>query len=265
MIGRILRWWLACWRQAIARDLQFRTQTVLIAVGALVDVGISLVPALVLAQTARTVANGWDESAAVLVVGLFTLSTALLDTVIGPNLLRLDSAVRTGEVDLFADPSGPGAAGAHARWVRPAEATRVLVGIALVAVALVSADEVPTPLGIVTCLAMMVLGVAAWALFWVNVSFLSFWWASAEPVQDVVAGPREAGQYPRAAFRRLPPRGFTTLVPALLLLATLPAQLLLGDAPAGPLLGGAAVVLAGGVITAVHWQVALRRYDSASS
>jgi ABC-2 type transport system permease protein len=97
-----------------------------------------------------------------------------------------------------------------------------------------------------------------------NVSFLSFWWASAAPVQDVVAGLREAGQYPRAAFRRLPLRGFTTLVPALLL-ATLPAQLLLGDPPAGPLLGGAAVVLAGVAITSVHWQIALQRYDSASS
>lgn len=264
MIGRILRWWLACWRQAIARDLQFRMQTVLIAVGALVDVGISLVPALVLAQTARTAENGWDESAAVLVVGLFTLSTALLDTVIGPNLLRLDSAVRTGELDLLLIRPIPALLALTLRWVRPAEATRVLVGIALVIGALVSADEVPSPLGVAGCLAMMVLGVGAWALFWANVSFLSFWWASAAPVQDVVGGLREAGQYPRAAFRRLPLRGFTTLVPALLL-ATLPAQLLLGDAPAGPLLGGAAVVLAGGVITAVHWRLALRRYDSVSS
>lgn len=264
MIGRIVSWWLACWRQAITRDLQFRTQTLLIAIGALVDVAISLVPALVLAQTARTSENGWDESTAVLVVGLFTLSTAVLDTVIGPNLLRLDSAVRTGELDLLLIRPVPAFLALTLRWVRPAEATRLLVGLALVIGALSMASDVPTIGGVLGCLVMMALGVGAWTLFWINASFLSFWWASAEPVQAIVGALREAGQYPRAAFRRLPLLGFTTLVPALLL-ATLPAQVLLGGDLGGPLLGGAAVVGIGVAFTAVHWRIAIRRYDSASS
>lgn len=264
MIRRIPAWWLACWRQAIGRDLQFRTQTALIACGALIDVAISLVPALVLTQTARTAQNGWDGPTAVLVVGLFTLATAALDTVLGPNLLRLDSAVRTGELDLLLIRPIPAVLSLTLRWLRPAEGARVLVGAALVLGALVRADEVPTLGAALGCLAMMVLGVAAWSLFWINASFLSFWWASAEPVQGIVGGLREAGQYPRAAFRRLPLLGLTTLVPALLL-ATLPAQVLLGGDLTRPLLGGGIVVALGAAVTAVHWHVALRRYDSASS
>ncbi|RCS66181.1 hypothetical protein CIK81_02930 [Brachybacterium sp. JB7] len=264
MTGRIVSWWLACWRQAISRDLQFRAQTVLIAIGALVDVAISLVPALVLAQTARTSENGWDQSTAVLVVALFTLSTALLDTVLGPNLLRLDSAVRTGELDLLLIRPIPAFLALSLRWVRPAEATRLLVGLALVIGALTTADEAPTIGGVLGSLVMMTLGVGAWTLFWINASFLSFWFASAAPVQDIVGALREAGQYPRAAFRRLPLLGFTTFVPALLL-ATLPAQVLLGGELGGPVLGGVLVVVIGSTLTAAHWRLALRRYDSASS
>lgn len=264
MIGRTLAWWLACWRQAISRDLQFRTQTILIALGAVVDVAISLVPALVLAQTARTAESGWDESTAVLVVGLFTLTTALLDTVVGPNLLRLDAAVRTGELDLLLIRPIPEFFALTLRWIRPAEATRLLVGAALVLGALSMIDEPPSLGAILGCLLLMALGTGAWTLFWINASFLSFWWASAEPVQEIIGALREAGQYPRAAFRRLPLLGFTTLVPALLL-ATLPAQVLLGGDLDMPLLGGALVVSAGSLVTAVHWRLALRRYDSASS
>ncbi|WP_114853926.1 ABC transporter permease [Brachybacterium sp. YJGR34] len=264
MSGRILRWWLACWRQAISRDLQFRTQTLLIALGAVVDVAISLVPALVIAQTARTAEGGWDEATAVLVVGLFTLATALLDAVIGPNLLRLDSAVRTGELDLLLIRPIPGLLALTLRWVRPAELTRLLVGAALVVGAFATADAAPTLGAVAGCLLLMGLGTVAWALFWVNASFLSFWWSSAEPAQQIVGALREAGQYPRAAFRRLPLLGFTTLVPSLLI-ATLPAQVLLGGELAGPLVGTAAVVGLGGGLTAVHWRLALRRYDSASS
>lgn len=264
MIGRIASWWLACWRQAISRDLQFRTQTVLIAFGALVDVAISLVPALVLAQTARTTTSGWDESTAVLVVGLFTIATAALDTVLGPNLLRLDAAVRTGELDLLLIRPIPAFLALTLRWVRPAEATRLLVGVALVLGALWTADEVPSIGGVLGCLVLMVLGVGAWSLFWVNASFLSFWWTSAEPVQDIIGALRESGQYPRAAFRHLPLLGFTTLVPSLLL-AALPAQVLLGGDLGGPVLGGSVVVGIGSALTAVHWRLAIRRYDSASS
>ncbi|UYG16739.1 ABC-2 family transporter protein [Brachybacterium huguangmaarense] len=264
MIGRTFSWWLACWRQAISRDLQFRTQTILIALGAVVDVAISLVPALVLAQSARTAESGWDESTAVLVVGLFTLTTAVLDTVVGPNLLRLDAAVRTGELDLLLIRPIPAVVTLTLRWIRPAEATRLLVGAALVLGALSMVGGAVSLGGVLGCLLLMALGTGAWTLFWINASFLSFWWASVEPVQEVIGALREAGQYPRAAFDRLPLLGFTTLVPALLM-ATLPAQVLLGGELGGPLLGGVVVVGAGGLVTALHWRLAIRRYDSASS
>lgn len=264
MIPRVASWWLACWRQAISRDLQFRMQTMLIALGALADVAISLVPALVLAQTARTSQNGWDEATATLVVGLFIIATAVLDTVVGPNLLRLDAAVRTGELDLLLIRPIPTFLALTMRWVRPAEATRLVVGVALVLGGLSMAGQVPSAGAVLGCLALMILGTCAWTLFWINLSFLSFWWTSAAPVQDIIGALREAGQYPRAAFRRLPLIGFTTLVPSLLL-ATVPAQVLLGGDLGLPLIVSVTVVVFGSGFTAAHWHLAIRRYDSASS
>ncbi|MFT3887082.1 MAG: ABC-2 family transporter protein [Arachnia sp.] len=259
---RIASWYLACWRQAIARDLQFRTQTVLVAVGSLAEVGVALVPALVVAHVARD-ATGWDTAGAMVVVGLFTVVTALLDATLAPNLARFDAAVREGDLDLLLVRPIPAFVAATARWVRPAELTRVLPGVALVVAALTLGGRAVAPGAVLACAVLMLLGAGCWGVFWINASLLSFWWSSAAPVQDIVGGLRDAGQYPRVAFRGAASRVSSTVAPAALL-GAVPASALLGE-PLWAFWWVGALLVAGVAVTAVHWRVALRRYDSASS
>lgn len=253
---RIVAWYLACWRQAIARDLQFRTQTVLVAVGSLAEVGVALVPALVVAHVARDT-TGWDTSGAMVVVGLFTIATALLDATLAPNLARLDSAVREGYLDLLLVRPIPTFIAATSRWIRPAELTRIPPGAGLVVAALSFG-------AVASCAALLLIGVLCWALFWINASLLSFWWSSADPVQNIVGGLRDAGQYPRAAFRGSASVVFTAAIPATLLGAIPSASLLGGPLGTTWLLCGF-IAAVGSAVTAAHWHLALRRYDSASS
>lgn len=260
---RIVAWYLACWQQTIARDLQFRTQTVLVAVGSLAEVGVALVPALVVAHVARDT-TGWDTSGAMVVVGLFTIATALLDATLAPNLARLDSTVREGDLDLLLVRPIPAFIAATSRWIRPAELTRIPPGAGLVVAAL-SFDERTLSFGAVaSCAALLLIGVLCWALFWINASLLSFWWSSADPVQNIVGGLRDAGQYPRAAFRGSASVVFTTAIPATLL-GAIPSASLLSEPLGTTWLLCGLITAVGSAVTAAHWHLTLRRYDSASS
>lgn len=117
---------------------------------------------------------------------------------------------------------------------------------------------------VMVCAVLMAIGTLCWAMFWINVSLLSFWWSSADPVQGIVGGLRDAGQYPQAAFRGSASLVFAAVIPATLL-GAIPASGLAGKLSASTWVICGVLPLFGSLVTAAHWRLALRRYDSASS
>ena len=258
----LLVWWQVT-ALAIRRDLQFRSQAVATMISSFAELGLALVPVMLVASIAGA-ASGWSAPLALAVSGAYGISAAVLDCFVSPNCARMDRYVREGELDLLL--MRPVRTGflAAVRWVAPSELAAVLPGVGLLTAGLLLAGARPDAADLALAAGWAVVGTVAFACLWLNLSYLAFWMDGSEPVHVVVLSLRTAGQYPRSYFPR----------PIRVVLATVLPAGLLGPVPVEALLGGGspallAVAVAGlvvvGGVTALHWTVALRHYSGAST
>jgi ABC-2 type transport system permease protein len=264
MNRRNLRVTLVVWakliRQAAMRDLQFRSQAWLHLVASIGELATGVLPVLIL-----TSYTGTEEAIAqtsVLTVGVFAITTGAMDALVTPGLRRFDSAIRRGELDLAIIRPVPTFFYAVMRWIQPAELSKCLSGTAiLIAADLVHHFDVQ-PGAILAMTVWAFVGTIAYSSLWADLTLLAFWVRSIEPINDLAAAWRGAGQYPRQYFPRTVQIALVSFAPAALI-GSFPAEQLLDPAAA---LGLAPVVAAGSCgLTALIWSRGLRRYQSASS
>jgi viologen exporter family transport system permease protein len=263
VVIRHVRLWRQAFVQAVARDLQFRAQAVTTMVTSVLDLGLSLIPVLVLVGFGGTRA-GWSAPLAVAVVGAYGIGASLIDSFVAPNLQRMDAYIREGELDLVLIRPVSAPLYTALRWIRPAELSGVLTGLVLLVVGLAVEGADVTLVGVLAGIAWLLVGVLAFSLFWANLSYLAFWMSGSAPVSDVASMLREAGQYPLTYFPRAARIVFATVIPAGLI-GTVPVRAFTGSAVAWWLPVACAAVVLVGAFTFGHWRIALRQYASASS
>jgi len=226
VVRRHLRLWSSCVMQAVRRDLQFRSQVALSAVSSLVELGLGVIPVLILTGEGGA-SSGWTGPLAVAVVGLFGVGSGVIDCFVAPNLRRIDAYVRRGELDLILMRPVSAPLYAALRWVDPAELGRVLVGFGLFFAGL-HAGRVDVTVGaLAVALLWSGIGVAGFSLLWANLAYLAFWVESAEPMSDVALQVRALGMYPRVYFPR-PVQAVATSVVPVGLVAAVPVEVLIG-------------------------------------
>ncbi|MGH3167064.1 MAG: ABC transporter permease [Trebonia sp.] len=252
--------WVKLIRQAVMRDLQFRSQAWLHLATSIGELVTGIIPVLILTSYA-----GSDPAiarASMLTVGIFGISTGLMDCFVSPGLLRFDSAIRTGELDLAIIRPVPTFFYAVLRWIQPAELGRCLGGTAILIVAARTYDLGFPPYAVMSMLAWAIAGTVAYCMFWADLAFIAFWVRSIEPVNDLAAALLGSGQYPRQFFPRTVQVVLVSLVPAALT-GSFPAQQLL--APTAALVLAPVVLLVSCSVTALIWHRGIVRYNSASS
>ncbi|QNE21128.1 hypothetical protein F1D05_28475 [Kribbella qitaiheensis] len=257
---RYARLWWSCLKQAIRRDLQFRSQTVTNAIASTAELVLGLIPVLILTGTAAA-AVGWNGPLTLIVVGIYGACTGLMDCFVAPNLRRIDGYVRKGELDLILVRPVNAQLFAALRWMEPAELGRVVTGLGLAAAGAHAAHLPITPELIVRAAGWTAIGFIGFSLLWANLVYLAFWFESAEPINEVALQAREAGRYPLAYFPKSVQFVLATIVPAGLI-AAVPAKVLAGTVAA--LSTGLLLLTVGVLLTILHWQLASRRYSSAS-
>lgn len=252
--------WSRLLRQAVMRDLQFRSQAWLHVVASVGELATGILPVLILTSYA-----GSDPAIAqtsVLTVGIFAICTGLTDALITPGLRRFDSAIRRGELDLALIRPVPTFFYAVMRWIQPAELSKCLSGAAILIAASLTYQLDLRPDAILATTIWAFVGTVAYSTFWADLTLLAFWVRSIEPINDLAAAWRGAGQYPRQYFPRTLQIVLVSFAPAALI-GSFPAEQLLDPSAA---LGLAPVVAAGSCgLTALIWRRGLRRYQSASS
>ena len=260
---RHLRLWKQCLTQAVRRDLQFRTQALTTAVIAVVDLALALVPVLILTH-ATPGRGGWSGPLSIAVVGAYGISSSLMDCFVAPNLRRMDGYVRRGDLDLVLIRPVCAPLYTALRWIEPSELAGAFSGTALLLTGLHLAKQSvsgPAALGAITWL---IIGMIAYSLFWTNLSYLSFWLGSAQPVNGIAVQLRGAGQYPLPYYQRTARLVFISIIPAGLI-GSVPVASILGSVSATMLaLSGCGCAVAA-IITFTHWKLALMHYSSASS
>ncbi len=74
--------------QAVRRDLQFRSQAYLTAATSVAELGLGMIPVLILTG-ADGGAGQWSSTTGLVVVGIFGMATGLMDCFVTPNLRKL--------------------------------------------------------------------------------------------------------------------------------------------------------------------------------
>jgi ABC-2 type transport system permease protein len=256
--GRI---WRAALAQALKRDVQFRAQAWTTGLVALAEIATGMIPVLLIIRTSSQI-NGWTGGQIIAVTGMFQLAMGLINTFVAPNLTRLDSYVRRGELDTILIRPASGQWLTTFRWIQPAAFTGALAGIALIIVGLWGTPI--SPGGVVAAVLVFGCGLAMIGCLWANLAYLAFWFEAASFIHTLVRESLTAGRYPVAFFPSAI-RVLLIFVVPIGAAASLPVQFLShGVDPwllAGVMLAALVIIL----LTRLHWRVALARYSSASS
>ena len=186
----LLVWWQAS-VQAIRRDLQFRSQAVATLLTSIVELGLALVPVLILASVAGT-ASGWSAPLALAVSGAYGISAAVLDCFVGPNCARMDRYIREGELDLLL--MRPVRTGflAAVRWVAPSELAAMVPATGLLVIGLRLAEVRPSAASVTLAAGWALVGMTAFAFLWLNLSYWRSGWMAPNrsPSSCCRCGPR---------------------------------------------------------------------------
>lgn len=252
--------WLKLIRQAVAHDLQFRSQAWLHLLASVGELVVGILPVLVLTGYA-----GYDPAiaqASALTVGTFGVTTGLMDCFVSPGLRRFDLALRRGELDLAIIRPVPTVFYAVLRWIEPTELGKCLTGIAILVVATRVYDLDVQPHAVASMVVWAFVGSVAYCAFWADLAFLAFWVQSIQPINDLAAAWRGSGQYPRRFFPRTFQVILVSFAPAALS-GSYPVEQLLE--PTATLVFAPIVLIAACSLTAFVWRRGLVRYDGAST
>ncbi|HEY9333636.1 MAG TPA: ABC-2 family transporter protein [Kribbella sp.] len=260
---RHLRLWRRFFAQAVVRETHFRAHFLTTLLVGLVQLGLGIVPTLLLFGFTSEV-HGWSRAEVIALVGVFQIVTGLLATFVAPNLNRMTTYLTEGELDGVLLRPVSSQFYLTLRWINVAELTNVASGIVVLVIGLVQADIAFGAGQVVQAVVLVTCGLVLLTAVWSAMSFLAFWLQSVNPIGFVFLNLMEAGRYPLVFFPAAV-RTFLTFAFPVAFATTFPVRALAGDLGWGPVaLGVALAVVAQGLVRLV-WRRGLLTYSSASS
>ncbi len=230
--------------------------------------GLDLVTVFVLFRVSSTLA-GFGFTEVFLMTALASASFALADLLVG-NVERLRFYVRTGLFDaVLVRPLGA-LMQVLAMDLAPRRIGRVVLGMAMVGVAVAQAELVPSPLQLALLVAAPLAGALIFSAVFVSTAAVAFWWIeSGELGNALTYGGHDFAAYPMTVYGPLLRRLFAYAL-GFAFVAYYPALALLGrqdplGAPAwiGYAAPGIALITAG--LAALVWRTGVRHYRSTGS
>jgi ABC-2 type transport system permease protein len=250
-------------RISLVQALQYRAEALGEALLTLVRVATTLVPLWVVFGQRPTV-DGWTRPEMLLVVGWFTLLTAVLEGAVSPSLLAVIEHVRTGTLDfVLLKPADAQLLVSFSRLV-PVRVVDFSCGVALLVWAFVQMGRWPAPGDV--ALSLLVLGAALAVLYAIAILVVSIAFVAVrvDNLLFLFTSLFDFARWPTTIFRGFLLVVFTFIVP-LALMTTYPAQALLGKLGWRTVLGALAGAVAFSALARFTWTRSLAKYTSASS
>jgi ABC-2 type transport system permease protein len=260
---RHLRLWRRFLLQAVVRETHYRAHFATTLLVGLVQLGLGIVPILLLFGFTQEV-HGWSRVEVITLVGAYQIITGLMAAFVAPNLQRMTVYITEGELDGVLLRPVSSQFYLTLRWINVAELSNVASGIAVLVIGLVQSDASPNLLQVVQALVLAASGLVLLATVWSAMSFLAFWLQSVSPIGFIYLNLIEAGRYPLVFFP-VPVRAFLTFAFPVAFATTYPVQALSGDLGWTPVAGGIALAVVAITLVRMLWRRGLRSYASASS
>jgi ABC-2 type transport system permease protein len=208
----------------------------------------------------------WTKWEVVLLVGTHQLISQIFQAFFYANLANLPELVRTGRLDFLLLQPLDSQFAVSTKQFGLDNLVNALVGVGFITMALVKLSVMPTLLQISLFMIAVVLGVMIHYCVFLALATASFWIVRSQGLIYGYYSIFNLGRYPDVIFRGLFKFVFSWIIPVIVV-SNIPSRLLVraADSP-GLLLSqlGAATLL---VVVAIRlfWQLAVRRYSSASS
>ncbi|HEU0163871.1 MAG TPA: ABC-2 family transporter protein, partial [Thermomicrobiales bacterium] len=187
------------WRRflmlAVVREAQFRAHFVATVVVGLAQVVVALIPILLIFNFTSAV-HGWSQADLIVLLGIHQLVSALLAIAIAPNVTRMTEYITHGDLDLMLIRPVDAQFYVTFRWLQPAEAFNVAIGIGLVVVGLARAGEMPGLVAIGQGVLLLLCGVILLTCAWSAIAFCIFWVSSLHLGMTIFYDVMDAGRYP---------------------------------------------------------------------
>lgn len=250
-------------RVGAMNELQYRVNFLLSLVQSVVAVGTALaVLALVFSHTDSL--GGWSSDELLVIMGVHVLLGGVIRAVIQPNMQQLMEDVQQGTLDYVLTKPEDAQLLVSVRRFELWQAVDVIVGLLLVAVALVRISEPVSVWSVLAFAVTLLLGGLDVYCFWLILTTSAFIIVRVDFLVELFEGMYQAGRWPVTIYPGWLRIGFTFLVP-LAFAVTVPASALTDRLSGWLLLGAAAFTMVLLVLTRFVWRQGLRRYAGASA
>jgi ABC-2 type transport system permease protein len=260
---RYIRVYVACVRNCLARELEFRTSFVLSAGSTMLWALFSMLLAGLIFSNVRQVA-GWDLDRMFILTGTFLLVEGLSAALFHRNMQRLSELVNKGELDFVLIRPISSQFLVSIRYVDFGDLPTAVVGIVYIAIGIGRLGLTPGPAEIGGYLVLVASALVSLYSIWFIVVTLVLWTGRINNIAAVVEPFMGLARMPSDVYRGLAKPLLTYGLP-IAAIATLPSKALLGivEPEIVPYQIGLAVFLLW--ISHRFWHYSLRRYTSASS
>ena len=252
-------------RVSMQQEMAYRANFFISLLHSLLNLGTGVLGLAVLFGQVETV-RGWDFPSTLALLGVYLTLTALRGLFIGPSLDALagmDGEVWTGRLDFtLLRPVDPQLMASTRQW-RPFALFDLVLGLGVLASALVRLGETLTPLDLAAF--AIALAVSVTILYTILLAFAGLvFWSPGFLFTWVFNGILQMARYPVGLYPGWLRLVLTWVVPVGLM-TTLPAQVLAGRWQTSLLAGGALLAAALVAGASILFRLGLRRYASTSS
>jgi ABC-2 type transport system permease protein len=262
-VRRYLRVYGACFRNCLARELEFRTSFALSAGSTMLWAVFSMMLAGLIFTNVRQVA-GWDLDRMFILTGSFLIVEGISSALFHRNMQRLSELVNKGELDFVLTRPISSQYLVSIRYVDFGDLPTAVIGIVYLCIGLGRLGLTPGPLEIGSYLLLVLCALLSLYAIWFMAVTLVLWTGRINNIAAVVEPFMGLARMPSDVYRGLA-RPILTYALPIAAIATLPSKALLGilEPEVVPYQIGLTALL----LWASHWfwHYSLRRYTSASS
>ncbi len=251
------------YRFSFLRELEYRVNFLTNVVMSLLWMGWGIVSATILFQVRNRIGD-WNYNEVLMVIGLYTMFTGVIEAFFRPNVTNIIEQIRDGTFDFVLLKPVNAQFYASLRSIVIWRLFDIAAGAFIILYALRQLGIMPAPIQIATFLAMVVLAAVIVYSLWLMMVTLAFWFIKVDNLTELFNAFYEAGRFPISVYQGWV-RALLTFVIPIAFITTFPAAILLnrvGEVQLGWAIALAALMF---LLSNRFWTFAIRSYSSASS
>jgi ABC-2 type transport system permease protein len=251
------------WRFSILKELEYRVNFVTNAFMSIFWLAWGILGATIFFAH-RDQIGGWNYNQVLMVLGLFSMFTGIMEAFFRPNIMQMIEQVRDGTFDfvLVKPVNSQFYSSFHSltMW----RIVDIVAGAGVIVYALNAMGYVPDASELFAFALLLLIALILVYCIWLAMMTMSFWFVKVDNFAELFYSFYEAGRFPISVYSGLL-RAVLTFVIPIAFITTFPAAALIGLLEPTELFIGVGLALVLLLATNRLWNFAIRSYASASS